>query len=143
MASLEAKARGEVRASDTERESCARALRHHYEVGRLDSAEFEERVDLAHRARTRGELKALLRDLPRHRRRRDGRRGLRVHATVFAAVNGGLAAIWAVTGMGPYWPGGVLALWGMGLGWHAAAVWMTRGGAGALGAAGGRRALRR
>jgi hypothetical protein len=128
MASLEARARGEVRASDAERDSCVRALRHHYEVGRLDATEFEERVELAHRAGTRSELKGLLRDLPKPRRRRSGRRGLRVHATVFTGVNGGLAAIWAATGMGAYWPGGVLAPWAVALGWHAGAVWIARGG---------------
>ncbi len=112
-----------MRASDAERDGCVAALRHHYSRGRLDAEELEQRLELATRARTRGELKAVLRDLPRSRRRRRspfGRAALRAHGTVFVAVNGGLAGIWAATGDGSYWPGGVLAPWAVGLGWHAA-----------------------
>ena len=146
MASLEARARGDVRASDAERESCASALRHHYEAGRLEADEFEERIALAHRARTRGELRALLRDLPRgrrHGRSPFGRAALRVHGAVFVAVNGGLAGVWAATGEGNYWPGGVLAPWAVVLGWHAGSVWLARRGARVLVSGTGRRALRR
>ena len=130
MGSLEVRTRGEVRASDAERDSCVRALRHHYAAGRLDSDELEQRLELATRARTRGELRGLLRDLPRSRRRHGrsplGRAALRAHGAVFVAVNGGLAGIWEATGEGPYWPGGVLAPWAVVFGWHAAAVWMAR-----------------
>jgi hypothetical protein len=126
MATLEARARGEVRASDAERESCALALRHHYEQGRLDADELEERLGQAARARTRGDLRALTRDLPRPsrrtRRERRALHGLRVHATVYTAVNSGMVALWAASGMGGFWPAGVLAPWGIGLGWHALAV---------------------
>lgn len=146
MASLEARARGDVRASDAERDSCARALRHHYAAGRLDATELEERLERSTRARTRGELKALLRDLPRSRRRGGSpfsRAALRVHGGVFVAVNGGLAGVWAATGEGQYWPGGVLAPWAVLLGWHVASVWVARRGARLTVRGGGRRALRR
>ncbi|GAA4918087.1 DUF1707 domain-containing protein [Streptomyces coeruleoprunus] len=54
----------EVRASDAERERIAERLRDALAEGRLDMAEFEERLDAAYTARTRGELEPLVRDLP-------------------------------------------------------------------------------
>src|SRR4051794_164598 len=54
-----------LRASDEERERTAQALRRHYEAGRIDSDEFEERLDAAYAAKTQDELAALLADLPR------------------------------------------------------------------------------
>ncbi|MGA4954949.1 DUF1707 SHOCT-like domain-containing protein [Streptomyces lavendulocolor] len=54
----------DIRASDAERERVAERLRDAYAEGRLDMAEFEERLDSAYRARTHGELVPLLRDLP-------------------------------------------------------------------------------
>ena len=113
MASLDVLARGETRASDSDRDRCARALRDHYAAGRIDHEELEERLTLATRARTTGELRSLLRDLPRPRRRGGPltRAAVRTHAVAFVAVNGGLTGIWAATGEGNYWPGGVLAPW--------------------------------
>ncbi|MGI5482589.1 DUF1707 SHOCT-like domain-containing protein [Streptomyces lavendofoliae] len=54
----------EMRASDAERERVAERLRNAYAEGRLDMGEFEERLDLAYKARTQGELVPLVRDLP-------------------------------------------------------------------------------
>jgi hypothetical protein len=53
-----------IRASDAERYQVETQLQHHYVVGRLTLAELEERVALAHEARTRAQLDALLRDMP-------------------------------------------------------------------------------
>lgn len=53
-----------LRASDAERESAVRALSTHYADGRLDRAEFDERVGEALAARTRRELETLFADLP-------------------------------------------------------------------------------
>nr|WP_023588491.1 DUF1707 domain-containing protein [Streptomyces thermolilacinus] len=53
-----------MRASDTEREGIAERLRDALAEGRLDMAEFEERLDAAYRAKTRGELVPLVSDLP-------------------------------------------------------------------------------
>jgi hypothetical protein len=53
-----------LRVSDQEREEAAAAIREHYAAGRLDSAEFEERVQAAYSARTQSELSALSADLP-------------------------------------------------------------------------------
>lgn len=55
----------EMRASDAERERIADVLRDALAEGRLGLDEFQERLDVAYRARTRGELVPLVRDLPK------------------------------------------------------------------------------
>jgi Domain of unknown function (DUF1707) len=55
----------DLRASQQERERVVDQLRTHAGEGRLELDELEERIELALHARTRGELTALLRDLPR------------------------------------------------------------------------------
>jgi hypothetical protein len=57
-----------LRVSDSERDLVATELGEHFQEGRLDQSEFDERLTLALRARTRGDLAALLADLPRQRR---------------------------------------------------------------------------
>src|SRR6185437_7439074 len=54
-----------LRASDAERDLVATELGEHFQAGRLDQAEFDERVGAALRARTRSDLSGLLSDLPR------------------------------------------------------------------------------
>ncbi|MBX7546544.1 DUF1707 domain-containing protein [Streptomyces sp. NPDC004232] len=54
----------DLRASDADRERVAEVLRDALAEGRLDMAEFEERLEAAYRARTYGELTPLTRDLP-------------------------------------------------------------------------------
>ncbi|HET9381896.1 MAG TPA: DUF1707 domain-containing protein [Streptomyces sp.] len=54
----------ELRASDTDRERVAEILRDALAEGRLDMAEFEERLEATYAARTYGELAPLTRDLP-------------------------------------------------------------------------------
>jgi hypothetical protein len=53
-----------MRASDADRERTASLLREHHAAGRLDAAEFNDRLDQAFAARTMGDLDALLADLP-------------------------------------------------------------------------------
>lgn len=53
-----------MRAADTDREQVAERLREAVAEGRLEMAEFEERLDAAYKARTYGELEPLTRDLP-------------------------------------------------------------------------------
>jgi hypothetical protein len=53
-----------IRISDQDRERAAAAIREHFAAGRLDGAEFEERLQAIYAARTRGELDALAADLP-------------------------------------------------------------------------------
>jgi Domain of unknown function (DUF1707) len=54
----------DLRASDAERDRTATELGEHFQAGRLNEAEFDERVTTALRARTRGELATLVADLP-------------------------------------------------------------------------------
>jgi len=54
----------DVRASDADRDRVAEILREALAEGRLDTEEHAERIDAAYRARTIGELKPLVRDLP-------------------------------------------------------------------------------
>jgi hypothetical protein len=125
-------ARGQIRVSDSERERAVETLRDHYADGRLSSDELEERVELAYHATTRADLAALMRDLPSHRGRRArerlakaNREAWRAHLTSYAAVNGGLVGLWALTGTGEFWPAWSLVPWGMALGWHGMAARAT------------------
>jgi hypothetical protein len=67
-----------LRIGFAERDAAAKELGEHYAAGRLELAEFEERVDRVNVARTQAELDALFTDLPRprdraRRRVREGR----------------------------------------------------------------------
>jgi uncharacterized membrane protein len=53
-----------IRASDQDRDRTANVLREHHAVGRIDSDEFNERLDKAFTAKTIGDLEALTADLP-------------------------------------------------------------------------------
>ena len=53
-----------LRVSDAERSTVAERLATHYSDGRLDQAEFDERVSRAMAAKTRGDLDGLFDDLP-------------------------------------------------------------------------------
>lgn len=53
-----------IRASDADRERVAASLRDHYAAGRLNSDEFNERLDKTYAATTLGQLDDLQTDLP-------------------------------------------------------------------------------
>jgi hypothetical protein len=53
-----------MRVSDAERQAVADRLSEHFSSGRLDQAEFDERVGRAMNAKTRGDLNGLFDDLP-------------------------------------------------------------------------------
>jgi len=53
-----------LRVGDAERYEAASALGEHFATGRLDQAEYDDRVKQAYAARTRGELVGLFTDLP-------------------------------------------------------------------------------
>lgn len=53
-----------LRAADRDRDAVAEALREHHLAGRLDTDEFQKRLDLCYAATTYGELGALVADLP-------------------------------------------------------------------------------
>jgi DUF1707 SHOCT-like domain len=54
-----------MRAADWDREQAVEVLRQAYAEGRLDGAELDERTDAALRAKTVGELRGLIADIPR------------------------------------------------------------------------------
>lgn len=54
----------DLRASDAERADVADRLSRHYQDGRLDQAEFNERLDRAMNAKTRADFSGLFADLP-------------------------------------------------------------------------------
>lgn len=54
-----------LRAADADRERVAERLRQAHAEGRLEMSEFQERLEHCYRAKTFGELKELVRDLPR------------------------------------------------------------------------------
>ena len=53
-----------IRASDADREHATARLREHYAAGRLTSDELDERISAALNAKTHGELRPLMADLP-------------------------------------------------------------------------------
>src|SRR4051794_27164116 len=113
----------DVRASDAEREEVVTALRTHAGDGRLDVEELDQRIEAAYAAKTRRELAAVTGDLPRPpRARRDGRRELSAHVRSYVTVMALLVAIWAVTGMGYFWPIWPILGWGFAIVSHANAV---------------------
>jgi hypothetical protein len=85
----------EMRVGDAEREAAAAELREHYASGRLTLDELNERVDQAFAAKTRGDLNALMTDLPSARPGGSGPAG-----GTSAGARAGLP------GGGPYGPGG-------------------------------------
>jgi hypothetical protein len=56
---------GRVRVSDADRDAVVTELGRHFQAGRLDAAELDDRTGLALRAKVRGDLDPLLADLPR------------------------------------------------------------------------------
>jgi hypothetical protein len=99
-------------ASDAERDAAAERLRRAAGEGRLAPEELEQRLGVALGARTRGELDAVVADLPAARRRRK-RATRRSDLPVYLAVSLLLVAIWALTGMGYFWPAWPILGWGV------------------------------
>ncbi|MET0190128.1 MAG: DUF1707 domain-containing protein [Pseudonocardia sediminis] len=118
------------RIGDAERERTAALLGEHVGDGRLQLAEFEERVGAAYAARTRGDLDAVVADLPgvrgrtapgHPRRSPDPRRGLRIAMTVmwanWLATTVVCLLIWGMIALaqgtpGYFWPVWVFGPWG-------------------------------
>ena len=123
-----------LRASDAEREHHVELLREHAGEGRLTPEELSERLDRAYEARTRGELSAVLDDLPAIRPARDrvaraarDRAGFYSHLTTYLLVNLMLIGIWAATGAGYFWPVWPLLGWGIGVASHASETFLGGG----------------
>jgi Domain of unknown function (DUF1707) len=102
------------RVADADRERVSDELREHLVDGRLTQEEFEERLGLAYRARTRADLDALTGDLPLSpagvqralvQRRAHLRRRLLQESGGALAVSLLCVAIWAASGAsGSFWP---------------------------------------
>lgn len=119
----------DIRASDADRKAVVDELTRHCGEGRLTLDETEERVAAAWEARTIGQLRDLLHDLPSPRRggpperlRHQPRRsGFAIHLRVYAVVIGFLCLIWLFTGgHEPFWPIWPALGWGLALGLHKA-----------------------
>ncbi|MFR9805905.1 DUF1707 domain-containing protein [Pseudonocardia sp. RS010] len=117
-----------TRIGDDERERGAARLAAEVGAGRLDLAEYEERVDRVYAARTRRELTAVFADLPAPRPAAGTRTpvparpastgGFPAGAWVpWAAVNAICLVVWVATSLGaghplPFWPVWVAGPWG-------------------------------
>ncbi len=107
-----------LRVADADREQLADELREHMLAGRLTSAEFEERLEGAYRASTRGELEALKADLPMSPATLDralGERRRQLRRRVVQEASGGVVvsllcvAVWLSNGAsGNFWPAWVI-----------------------------------
>jgi hypothetical protein len=62
--------RRQLRVSDADRDAVVTELGEHFQAGRLDAAELDDRTGRALRARTGGDLDEVLADLPRRPRAR-------------------------------------------------------------------------
>jgi hypothetical protein len=97
--------------SDADRARVAGQLREHFEAGRLNLEEFQERLDEAHAARTVGQLRNVLRQLPAAKlptvKLRDTR--WQSLALQYALVNVVTICVWLFSGAhGGFWPKWVL-----------------------------------
>jgi Domain of unknown function (DUF1707) len=97
-----------MRAADADRERIAERLRNCHAEGRLDLAEFQERLERCYDAKTVGELDELVTDLPRQNEQ-DERRSLgwfvprRLRVAPLAPILIALIVISAATGHGVFW----------------------------------------
>ncbi|HET9079709.1 MAG TPA: DUF1707 domain-containing protein [Trebonia sp.] len=80
-----------IRVSDAERNEVAGLLGRHYADGRLDQAEFDERVSRTMAAKTRGDLVGLFDDLPETDPAGDSPAGPAGPALPYRRRRGGLA----------------------------------------------------
>ncbi|MFI5779384.1 DUF1707 domain-containing protein [Nocardia sp. NPDC051570] len=111
-----------LRASDADREKIVTRLRLAMDEGRLSLHEFDDRVRQVYAARTYGELRPVLSDLPalRDAERRPKRSGVMptwvyIMWTPWVFVNILCVLIWLATGAGYFWPFWVEVPWGLAL----------------------------
>lgn len=76
----------DLRVGDRDREAAADFLREQHLAGRLETDEFQERLDRCYAARTYRELDELVADLPREEARRPVRRAWRWPAVAFVPL---------------------------------------------------------
>jgi hypothetical protein len=104
-------------ASDADRERVTERLRAAAGEGRLTADELEERLERAFGARTQADLEPLTADLPpaAGRAGRAARRRVSLPPDLgpYVAVSLMLVGIWALTGMGYFWPVWPIMGWGI------------------------------
>lgn len=104
----------DIRVSDIERERVVDRLKAHLAEGRLSVEEFSDRAAEAYAARTVGDLRSVLRELPADPQelaaedRQVRRDWLRHTVTRFAMPNAICIGVWAAGGGGGFWPAWVL-----------------------------------
>jgi DUF1707 SHOCT-like domain len=101
-----------MRAADTDRDRTVERLRDAAAEGRLTRDDLERRLETALAAGTYAELEGVVADLPQP----DGaRRAVRKHSELggLLATSILLVAIWALTGMGYFWPVWPILGWGV------------------------------
>jgi hypothetical protein len=101
-----------MRAADADRDRTVERLRDAAAEGRLTPDDLERRLESALGARTYAELESLVADLPQPDRARPAARE-RPELTAFLATSVLLVAIWALTGMGYFWPVWPILGWGI------------------------------
>jgi Domain of unknown function (DUF1707) len=107
----------DLRASDEQRERAARQIREHFAAGRLTDEELSDRVQAAYTARTQGDLRMLLADLPNlpaspaEQRAELAQRRDQLQRRMLQEAGGGMSAlvictaIWLASGAsGFFWP---------------------------------------
>lgn len=113
--------RGAPRIGDAEREAAVEELTEHFVAGRLDQAEFDQRMDAAMRARTAADLVPLFADLPQ---RTDASSLPALEAAHAAADASGEAGAgvwpWLRLAQGLIWPVTILSAVFFGLNWGVA-----------------------
>jgi hypothetical protein len=114
-----------IRASDAERERTAALLGDHLAAGRLDTAEFEQRLTVTYAATTLGELDRVLLDLPDSSASAATRPLAEVGAPLARAAWSSWALtalicllVWTLTSVAQghpmyFWPGWVIGPWGL------------------------------
>ena len=103
-------------ASDADRERVAERLRTAAGEGRLSADELEGRLEAAFSARTEAELEPIVADLPepvQERPRPRPHRRRRPDFGPFVFVSLMFVGIWALSGMGYFWPIWPIAGWGI------------------------------
>lgn len=113
----------DYRASDADRDRATQDIREHFAAGRLTQDEMDERIQAAYAARTDGDLRRLLADLPQlpvtraQQRAEVAERRRHLQRRLLQQSGGGLAlfavcvVIWATGGdhhHGQFWPALVL-----------------------------------
>lgn len=129
-----------IRAGDRDREKTASLLGQALAQGYLAMPEYEDRLQAAFGAHTKGELQQLLADLPlarlkyndpRHQaaRRRAARRGVQIHVGAYLAGAVLMLAIWLAVAIGTgewyFWPIWPILGWGIGVASHVIPVFST------------------